>query len=146
LNKAAFLLLKNSLPDPKKIVMHDWWFYLVISAFGEIIYEKEPSIHYRQHAANVEGMKFGLKKIFKKIHTISKPSKYISVYNQLSEFSRIHKKNLTKEQNELLHNFLISINGKNILKAVHMVISGKVYRQTNIENLSLIFSIFMKRI
>ncbi|MEA9389287.1 glycosyltransferase family 2 protein [Acerihabitans sp. TG2] len=146
LNRAAFLLLKYSLPDPKKIVMHDWWFYLVISVFGQIIYDSEPSINYRQHNANVEGMKFGLSKIAKKISTISKPSKYTSIYTQLSEFFRIYNNSLTKNERDILYNFMVSINGKNIFKAVQMVFLGKVYRQTNIENLSLIFSIFTKRI
>ncbi len=38
------------------VVSHDWWVYLVISACGgEIIYDLEPSLDYRQHRGNQIG-------------------------------------------------------------------------------------------
>ena len=39
------------------IVMHDWWFYLVIAASprGYILHEANPSLAYRQHGANQIG-------------------------------------------------------------------------------------------
>ena len=40
---------------PDDMLMHDWWAYLVASAFGSVIYDPTPSVRYRQHAANVTG-------------------------------------------------------------------------------------------
>jgi len=38
------------------VVSHDWWVYLVISACGgEIFYDSEPSLDYRQHRGNQIG-------------------------------------------------------------------------------------------
>lgn len=41
--------------DENKIMMHDWWFALVASVFGKVIYDPKPSIKYRQHSDNVVG-------------------------------------------------------------------------------------------
>lgn len=53
LNRAARDLLLRELP--RAVPMHDWWAYLVVSAFGEVLYDPEPRILYRQHAGNVVG-------------------------------------------------------------------------------------------
>lgn len=50
-----FIELFNSLPIPQKAVMHDWWLYCLACYFGNIIYDQEAFIKYRQHSANVYG-------------------------------------------------------------------------------------------
>ncbi len=35
--------------------MHDSWCYLVISCFGQILYDETPTIRYRQHSNNTIG-------------------------------------------------------------------------------------------
>jgi hypothetical protein len=35
--------------------MHDWWEYLVVSAFGRVIYDPRPTVRYRQHSTNQIG-------------------------------------------------------------------------------------------
>ena len=37
------------------MLMHDWWAYLVATAFGRVVYDKTPQVQYRQHAGNVAG-------------------------------------------------------------------------------------------
>jgi glycosyltransferase involved in cell wall biosynthesis len=37
------------------MVMHDWWAYLIASAFGRVLYDEVPSVLYRQHDRNVAG-------------------------------------------------------------------------------------------
>ncbi|KJS40051.1 MAG: hypothetical protein VR70_06635 [Rhodospirillaceae bacterium BRH_c57] len=54
LNRAAVDLLR-SVPPPAAVQMHDWWFYIVVSAFGTVIFDPEPSLLYRQHGNNVVG-------------------------------------------------------------------------------------------
>lgn len=41
--------------DYSRIYMHDWWFALIASAFGKLIYVDTPTMLYRQHGDNVEG-------------------------------------------------------------------------------------------
>jgi hypothetical protein len=54
MNRTAFLLLRTA--GKVTVTSHDWWAYMLISgAGGRIIYDAEPSIHYRQHEKNSVG-------------------------------------------------------------------------------------------
>lgn len=54
INKA---LLEKALmaENTDKMVMHDWWFALVASVYGKIVFLDVPTIRYRQHEKNVVG-------------------------------------------------------------------------------------------
>lgn len=51
--QAVCLLGKN---PPASGVMHDWWCYLTVSCFGEIIYDPVATLKYRQHGDNAIGL------------------------------------------------------------------------------------------
>lgn len=54
MNQTFAALLKSAPPvDFQQLIMHDWWFYLVASCFGDIFYDPKSYIHYRQHNRNV---------------------------------------------------------------------------------------------
>ncbi|HEX8273767.1 MAG TPA: glycosyltransferase family 2 protein [Longimicrobiaceae bacterium] len=53
MNRAARDLLAESTPED--VFMHDAWAYLVIAAFGTVIYDPVPMVLYRQHASNTIG-------------------------------------------------------------------------------------------
>lgn len=53
LNAAAHRLLVENPPD--EALMHDWWAYAVVSAFGRVFYDPAPTLRYRQHGGNVVG-------------------------------------------------------------------------------------------
>lgn len=54
LNRPAVELLQRAgVPDG--VHFHDWWLYLVVSAFGTVVYDVEPALLYRQHDGNVIG-------------------------------------------------------------------------------------------
>lgn len=55
INRALADLLR--LGRPSFTLMHDRWCYLLASCFGEVIYDTETWICYRQHGKNVVGMK-----------------------------------------------------------------------------------------
>jgi len=54
LNRPAFRLLQQA-GIPRGVHFHDWWMYLVVSAFGRVIHDDEPTLLYRQHGANFIG-------------------------------------------------------------------------------------------
>lgn len=54
INQALLSLICAHIPK-EKVIMHDWWIYLVASAFGTVIYDKDSYILYRQHKNNVHG-------------------------------------------------------------------------------------------
>lgn len=53
INAAARRLLLSRLPA--RYAMHDWWIYIVISFFGDIFFDRQATIKYRQHGSNVVG-------------------------------------------------------------------------------------------
>ena len=59
MNRAARDLL-NSTESLGKILMHDWWCYLVVSAFGLVIFDDRSAIKYRQHGRNQVGARTSL--------------------------------------------------------------------------------------
>ena len=61
-------LIDLALPIPKEALMHDWWFALVASRLGSILFLNEATILYRQHSNNVLGAhRIGLRYYFKRI-------------------------------------------------------------------------------
>lgn len=54
LNGAAIRLLQRA-GVPAGVRFHDWWAYLVVSAFGVVLHDAEPTLLYRQHGANQIG-------------------------------------------------------------------------------------------
>lgn len=55
INQEALVLLKELSIEPKDVVAHDWWIYLVVCCFGRILYDPKVTILYRQHGANSLG-------------------------------------------------------------------------------------------
>ena len=54
INKSLVDLTKFNVNN---ILMHDWYFALIASAFGKVIFIDKPTIKYRQHGKNVLGAK-----------------------------------------------------------------------------------------
>jgi glycosyltransferase involved in cell wall biosynthesis len=54
INRPAAELLKSA-GVPADVHLHDWWLYLVVSAFGTVVFDSEPTLLYRQHGANQIG-------------------------------------------------------------------------------------------
>jgi glycosyltransferase involved in cell wall biosynthesis len=48
---------ESAIPIPKEAIMHDWWFALVVAAFGKLKHIEHSTIYYRQHAHNETGAK-----------------------------------------------------------------------------------------
>ena len=51
LNRPAIHLLQGA-GVPCEVRFHDWWMYLVVSAFGRVVHDDEPTLLYRQHGTN----------------------------------------------------------------------------------------------
>lgn len=54
LNRPAIQLLQRA-GVPHGVQFHDWWLYLVISAFGTVVFDDQPTVLYRQHGKNLIG-------------------------------------------------------------------------------------------
>jgi len=57
INRPARALIVHATPSA--IIMHDWWAYILVSAFGRIIPDDYVSLQYRQHGSNAIGVRVG---------------------------------------------------------------------------------------
>jgi hypothetical protein len=86
LNRAAVsLILRTSRPE--QIRYHDWWCYLVVAAFGEVLYDPAPQIQYRQHRQNALGMSSGSARYLRIMQAIRRKSWLSIMQAHLREFS-----------------------------------------------------------
>ena len=134
LNRPAIDLMQHNMPSPKNIVMHDWWAYLVISAFGKVIYDEKPSIYYRQHQHNVVGGQQGfVDKWTKKRNSYKKHRAQKILWNQAKEFERCWGGQLSLEIRLELNRFLIPNRG--VFRRINYAMTSHLYRQTILDNI-----------
>lgn len=94
MNKSAYNLLREYRPS--RLVMHDAWAYLVITAFGEFVYLETPTILYRQHGQNVFGASHGfVKRTVNRLNRLVRSSPYLDQAKEFFSFfgDRLSKKN-----------------------------------------------------
>ena len=127
-NNQLFNLIIDKIP--KNAFMHDWWLYLVTSCFGEIIYDNESCLLYRQHNNNVIGMKDGFV-----AHWIKRFSNYGKMKKirelQLCEFNNLFSLNDNKQK--IVKDL---IQTKHSIKARIIVLKLKIiYRQKLLDDM-----------
>ena len=134
-SKARKLLVERF---PNNIIMHDWWMYMVISAFGVIIYDDNSYIKYRQHSGNVVGFDFAvfqriLTRSVRFIKSIKSNNQQISI--QIRELKTIFSDRFTGEQYKIVNRLL---SGKHsIFQRILLVFSKEIYRHGFVSNFVL---------
>jgi glycosyltransferase involved in cell wall biosynthesis len=141
--KARAVILKK---NPVKVHMHDWWFYLVVSAFGEVIYDRRAAIKYRMHEGNVIGAATSLLDEYKTKFKRSFSEKKIgalSLLCQAEEFFSLYAGELKQADEKLLKKVL---DGKlSLIGRVGLALSGKIWRQNLQDDLILRISFLLNR-
>lgn len=131
---------------PSFTVMHDWWFYLLASCYGTVIFDETPHILYRQHQGNVVGTNAGrFKELVERIKRFGGNRRNIS--RQTAEFLRIFGEEPGYEMDSKVQENLsmarLLVQGRDnaaIRKA--MVKEKKLYRQRPNDN--RIFEIILR--
>lgn len=142
-NQATRQLLLGKFP--RYAYGHDWWIYLVVSAFGIVLYDCEPKIIYRQHDKNVFGISSTiLDKTKMKIYRFLTQGKQQLVVKQAEEFRRIYESLLSDKYRKTLEDFLESRKwlGRRLIYALF----SDVYRQSPIDNLILKILLVLNRL
>lgn len=134
LNREAVDILKSKKPNARNILMHDWWVYLVVSGFGEVVFDNRPYIDYRQHKNNVigaaNGVFFWISR-FKRFWTRDKKL----LTRQVKEFLETYKDCLSENQVRVCLDFINKGGSRNFFKRARYAASAPVYRQSRIGNL-----------
>jgi hypothetical protein len=118
---------------PTCVLMHDWWMYLVTSCFGEVVYDSEPLIQYRQHGNNMVGSnRGGISAIPAKLKRhFRRPLGSSPLCGQLTDLLTIHGHRLDSSQRALVHDLL---NGKkSIAKRLHLALTTRAHRQSMLD-------------
>jgi glycosyltransferase involved in cell wall biosynthesis len=122
---------------PRQALMEDWWMYLVVSAFGKVIYDDRPGLKYRQHAANIVGWQHGFDHtILSSLANLLRPYRVSPTFSdQAKDFLRCHGSRLGKRDYDTIAGFLAS--RRNLWSRAMFAARMNVWRQSRIENLKL---------
>ncbi|MDB5954977.1 glycosyltransferase family 2 protein [Ramlibacter sp.] len=104
LNRAGLLLARRN-GDERLLQFHDWWLYLVISAFGRVVADPEPTILYRQHTANSVGARLGWRRYTHAIRFLGRKNWVHAMFAQIDNFRRVHGDRLEPEDRRLLDRY-----------------------------------------
>jgi glycosyltransferase involved in cell wall biosynthesis len=141
-NKASYALLLN-IDVKENIVSHDWLLYLLVTANnGQVIYDRNPYISYRQHEDNIIGSNNSFSQILKRLKFMLNGTYSLWVKSNLNHIN----------SDKLSENKIITIKAfgllesKNIFKRFKGLFLSKIYRQTTFGTITLIASTALKKI
>lgn len=112
---------------PQNAILHDWWCYLVACYVGQVIFDEEAYIWYRQHGNNVVGQSGGV------LGNVRVKARYVKknrgkLRGQLMEFQQFYHEQ--PEKDELVELILES---ENFHKKMKAVCSRAYYRQSKLD-------------
>jgi glycosyltransferase involved in cell wall biosynthesis len=132
INKSARELILSCIP--LKCLMHDWWCYLVVSCFGQIVFDGHPGIKYRLHSSNrigaattfIDDVSRRVTRFFRSDGGVFRFS------DQVKSFVNTFGDRIPEEQRRIL--FLV-ISSKSLIKdRVRLAISRNIWRQRKIDD------------
>ena len=143
-NHAARMLLCEAGHDVN-VVAHDWWAYMVITGCGgQVFYDANPSVLYRQHQNNQIGSGATLS------DRLARMGKLLQ--GRFREWNDINtsalqsiRHRLTPQNRRILDNFCAARNSWLLPRLVGLQRS-RVYRQTVFGNMSLIAAAVLKKL
>lgn len=131
LNKSAKNLLLSHIPE--KCMMHDAWSYLVVSCFGEIVFDDVPSLRYRQHYDNTVGAAITTIELFgKRFKNIFK-KKNLGYQSQASQFLCLFESQISTKKRALLEVYVQS--KYSFFKRLILFFNTKIFRQKMIDTI-----------
>ena len=127
--------------DPARMMMHDWWAYLVASAFGLVVYDDFPSIQYRQHGNAATAWEPGLVKIRARARGFirrlrSREHTGLESLNQAICFIETYP-NVPVDMKKIVKHLVILREKGKFWQRLRYVLDPEVLRTNPVENLSL---------
>lgn len=128
-------LLRIALPVPEEAIMHDWWFSIMASRHGKVVFIDKPTIGYRQHGGNEVGAKrFDAEYLIKKLSEIHKgemrQKTLFSISRQAQAIVKMEEEKLLSFKNKGRDPAieLSGITKKNIIERKIIILRGKFYK------------------
>lgn len=132
LNRQARRLIVER--PPGKVIMHDWWCYLVAAAFGQVVFDDRPSVQYRLHGKNAIGAPtHALQKWSRGMARFMQPRKSMTtLVDQAREFERCFGHLLDGQQHRTLERFLTA--RTNLWSRIAYSAQKDVWRQSRVDD------------
>lgn len=123
-------LLARAVPNDDAIDwvhFHDWWLYVVATAFGRVHCDHQPTTLYRQHRDNQIGAGVGVFKYIKMLAYLRRRNWLASMTSQVIAFRYCHGRMLSPDQQMMLDQLYASGHG---LRRWRMVFSLRRHRRS----------------
>jgi glycosyltransferase involved in cell wall biosynthesis len=144
LNRQAIDLLCENLPSSPQ--MHDWWCYLVLSCFGEVIFDPVTTIKYRQHGNNTIGVATNsiarFARRFRRFFGRGKQRAWCS--DHAMTFLEIYGNRIPPLQKHVIDQFIAAKSSPRL--RLKLAFSSDIWRQKWVDNLILRMLILINRI
>ncbi|MEX0681344.1 MAG: glycosyltransferase family 2 protein [Balneolales bacterium] len=144
LNVAARNLICSKIPD--WALMHDWWCYLVTSAFGHVCYDDNPGILYRKHKTNVTPAtpNFLMELYARTLRFMGHNDIPEKVTDQARIFLQCFGEKLSGEKHAILKGFL-NARDKALFGRIRYAVNMPVRRNTPLDNLIMRLLVILGR-
>lgn len=132
LNRDAVDLVTSHLPE--HCIMHDAWCYLVLAAFGQIIYDVRPGVRYRLHGENAIGV--GSNRVQEWVGRVRRwraVGGQGQITRQAKEFRRVFGDSLPASAALSLDQFLDS--QQTLIRRLSYAVKGGAYFQRRLDDL-----------
>lgn len=145
LNAAAVELVRTGSKNVTEVVSHDWWVYqLVTGAGGEVIFDNEPMVLYRQHSGNVVGAGVGLLPLVWRLWMVLAGK--FQAWNSVNEIALLNAAHVLTQENRLLLQDFYTLRRSNPLKRMQMLRYSGIHHQTMMGTVGLWLAAILKRI
>jgi glycosyltransferase involved in cell wall biosynthesis len=142
-NRAARLLIMEAGRD-LSLHLHDWWTYLIVSGCGgQVLYDSNPTLRYRQHSANQVGMNCGWRSRIKRIQLLWQGRFKSLSAEHIDALQRLQHR-LTPDSVKTLDLFILA-RKSGLFKRLWALNRAGIYRQTLIGNLGLLTAAVFNR-
>jgi glycosyltransferase involved in cell wall biosynthesis len=142
LNRNAAQLIGKHLPGDA--VIHDWWCYLVVSCFGEVVYDEAAVLKYRQHGRNVMGVANEFARFIKKCRRFFGGGRgHLWMSEQASSLLNVFKDNIPSPNRRVLTDFVAAKQSQR--RRLRLALSHDIWRQRRSDDLSLRLLIVLNR-
>jgi glycosyltransferase involved in cell wall biosynthesis len=105
MNPAARDLLLEQR-DHDGIMYPDWWFYLLVSAFGTVLYDTHMAVEYRRHGGNAVGSPTGWNRVLEGWRVVRHGSLSTRLRSQARALEREFGDRLGDTERDILRGFL----------------------------------------
>lgn len=131
--------------ESSHIVSHDWWSYILVTGCGgEVCYDPEPTLNYRQHSQNLIGSNISIRGRLQRLRRLLKGT--FKEWNEanLAALAPPVRNHLTPHSLEILELFAQARTAP-LLQRLRLVRKAGIYRQTFQGNLGLFIATLFQR-